>query len=448
MPRVSLENVCVEFPIYGRQEFSLRNAIAQRAIGGAIERDVRQKDRVIVRALSDVNLQLEDGDRLGLVGHNGSGKSTLLKVISGIYEPVRGNITVAGRITPLFDMMPGLDVEDTGYENIITSGMLLGMTREQVIAKIPEIEEVSELGDYLSLPVRTYSAGMSTRLGFALVTALDPDVLIMDEGFGAADLRFTKRTAERMNDFIGRSRVLVLATHSDAMLQSICNKAALMKEGRILSVGPVEQIFEEYHIMVYGQRSKPSETAAASPSPMPVYSDESIAEVGLADRLSRTTGAVRFSRIVARDHKGSPCWSFPPGATISVEFNFVSHVEVSGLSAVFRLLSEQDGSQQILTDFIEVVSAEPVPVGATGAATFVLPNNRLRPGKLRIYASLVDANNTIGFDVADANVALPELTIEAPASKSEGYLAGMVSVDHKFECSIAAGAQMPLLIDD
>ena len=216
MARVILENVRVDFPIYGAQQRSLRTAIVQRATGGLIHREGRHKERVVVRALSDVSLRLEEGDRLGLIGHNGSGKSTLLKVIAGIYEPIVGTRMVEGRVTPLFDMMPGLDPEDNGYENILTSGMLLGMSRDQVESKIPEIEEFCELGEYLALPVRTYSAGMIMRLGFALVTALEPGVLLMDEGFGTGDLRFTERATKRMDEFMGRSRIIVLASHSDA----------------------------------------------------------------------------------------------------------------------------------------------------------------------------------------------------------------------------------------
>jgi ABC-type polysaccharide/polyol phosphate transport system ATPase subunit len=243
---VILENVNVDFPIYGAQQRSLHKAIFKRATGGSIERDGRNQDRVTVKALSDISLTLHDGDRLGLIGHNGSGKSTLLKLIAGIYQPVSGHIKVDGRVTPLFDAMPGLDGEDSGYENIITSGMLIGMTREQIEAKIPEIEEFCELGEYLSLPVRTYSTGMTMRLGFALVTALDPGVLLMDEGFGTGDLRFAERAQERMNDFIGRSRIVVLASHSDATIRSMCNKAVMMESGRIVAIGPVDDICDQY----------------------------------------------------------------------------------------------------------------------------------------------------------------------------------------------------------
>jgi ABC-type polysaccharide/polyol phosphate transport system ATPase subunit len=430
MTRVSLENVCVEFPIYGTQQLSLRSAIAQRAIGGMIERDSRHKNGVIVKALTDINLKLEDGDRLGLVGHNGSGKSTLLKVIAGIYEPVQGRLAVNGRVTPLFDMMPGLDVDDSGYENIMTSGMLLGMSREEIINKIPEIEEVSELGEYLRFPVRTYSAGMTTRLGFALVTALDPDVLVLDEGFGAADLRFTKRTAERVDELIGRSRAMVLASHSDAMLQSICNKAILMKEGRIISAGPVEQIFDEYHFMIYGPKLKAVETVESEPAaPRPVFSEETIKDVGLENRIARTTGAARFTRFVLRDAGGSIRWSFQPGEDVTFVCDYETQEDVSGLSVILRLLSEQDGTSQIVTDFISVASEGRLSANTSGHAEFTLKNLPLRPGMFKVYASLADRDNTIGFDVLDENVSLPALVVAQPEPKPQGYLAGLVSID-------------------
>jgi ABC-type polysaccharide/polyol phosphate transport system ATPase subunit len=252
MATVVLENVRVDFPIYGSQ-CSFRKVLFERATGGGlIRRSGRRHDHVLVKALDDVSLRLEDGDRLGLVGHNGAGKSTLLKVVAGVYEPIGGRVFAEGKITPLFDTMPGLDGEDTGYENIVTAGLLLGMTRDEIENKIPEIEEFSELGEYLSLPVRTYSAGMTTRLGFALATAMDPGILLMDEGIGAGDARFAERATVRMKDFIGRSRIMILASHSDQLIAANCNRAAFMSGGRIISLGSPKEILEEYHHWVHG----------------------------------------------------------------------------------------------------------------------------------------------------------------------------------------------------
>jgi ABC-type polysaccharide/polyol phosphate transport system ATPase subunit len=259
MAALILQDVHVDFPIYGSHR-SLRKVLFERATGGFIQRG-RKQDRVVVKALNGVSLTLKDGDRLGLIGHNGAGKSTILRVMAGVYQPVSGQVFAEGRITPLFDTMPGLDGEDTGYENIITAGLLLGMTREEIERRIPEIEEFSELGEYLSLPVRTYSSGMVTRLGFSVATAIEPGILLMDEGIGMGDARFTERATQRMNDFIGRSRIMVLASHSEGMLRATCNVAALMQAGRLLKFGGVQEVLDQYYALVHA-----APTVAAPPA--------------------------------------------------------------------------------------------------------------------------------------------------------------------------------------
>jgi ABC-type polysaccharide/polyol phosphate transport system ATPase subunit len=251
MTSILLEDVSVDFPIYGAER-SFRKVLFERATGGLVQRDGRKLDRIVVKALTDISLSLTEGDRLGLVGHNGAGKSTLLRVMAGAYAPVKGRITVEGKITPLFDVLPGLDGEDTGYQNIITAGLFFGMSRREIEAIVPDIEEFSELGEYLNLPVRTYSSGMMMRLGFAFATAMHPGILLMDEGIGAGDARFAERAVKRMEEFIGRSRIVVLASHANEMIKSLCNKAALMQSGRILAIGPVKDILAQYHELIHG----------------------------------------------------------------------------------------------------------------------------------------------------------------------------------------------------
>jgi ABC-type polysaccharide/polyol phosphate transport system ATPase subunit len=257
MASVLLDNIRVDFPIYATQR-NLRTVILQRATGGLIRRQGKNQNRVVITALAGVSLTLKDGDRVGLIGHNGSGKSTLLKVLAGIYEPIEGRLVVDGTVTPLFDMMPGLDPEDNAYENIITAGLLLGMSRDEIEQRIPQIEELSELGEYLSLPVRTYSTGMVLRLGFSLVTSLEPGILLMDEGFGTGDARFAKRAQERLDEFVGRSRILVMASHSDTTIRSNCNKAVLLQEGRIIAIGSVDEVLDKYDEMVRNAVQKTS----------------------------------------------------------------------------------------------------------------------------------------------------------------------------------------------
>jgi ABC-type polysaccharide/polyol phosphate transport system ATPase subunit len=232
--RIALDNVTVDFKLYGAN-YSLRQTLFGRTGGRIRQEGERRKRRVIIRALEDVSFELDDGDRLGLVGHNGSGKTTLLKVLAGIYTPDLGTVAVGGKVSPLFTAAPGLDADDSGFENIRTCGMLLGMTRDEINSKFSDIAEFSELGDYLALPVRTYSAGMLTRLCFAIATAIDPD-----------DNRFTQRANGRLDAMISRTRILVLASHSDLMLKDMCNRALLLEKGRAIAIGPVDEILKIY----------------------------------------------------------------------------------------------------------------------------------------------------------------------------------------------------------
>ena len=240
-------NLKIDFPIYGSSHRSLRQTLFART-GGLIrhERTGRQK-RIVVRALDDISFTLRNGDRLGLIGHNGAGKSTLLKVIAGVYTPDAGSIRIEGRVSPLFNSAPGLDPDDNGYENIKTCGMFLGMSSEEIDRKLLDIVDFCELGEYLDLPVRTYSTGMVARLGFAIATAIEPDILLLDEGLGAGDARFAARAEARMQSLIQRTRILVLASHSDALIKSMCNRAILLEKGRLIAIGPVDEIISRYH---------------------------------------------------------------------------------------------------------------------------------------------------------------------------------------------------------
>jgi ABC-type polysaccharide/polyol phosphate transport system ATPase subunit len=440
MARVRLEDVHVDFPIYGAQR-SLRSAIFRRATGGTIQRQGKHQERVLVRALNGVSLALEDGDRLGLMGHNGSGKSTLLKVMAGIYVPIAGRMTVEGRVTPLLDMMPGLDPDDTGYENILTAGMLLGMSREQIEQKIPEIEEFSALGEYLSLPVRTYSAGMTLRLGFSLVTAIEPGILLMDEGFSTGDLRFTERATERMQDFFSRSRIIVLATHSENLLVTMCNKAALMQEGQILALGTPDEVINDYHAMVHarvastgkksdvsGQASGPAENKELRQS---VYNEESIREVGLTDRLARCSGAVRFTKAVARDPQGRTRWKYQPGETVTFRFDYEVLRPIADMRFLFRLYLPSSGitGQHIITEIQEMLSTDAMAAGQVGALELTLPEIALLPNQLRLYVWLGAKLQQISYDVLDANVDLPPLHIVAATQDRKVH--GVVQVKHE-----------------
>ncbi|UGT59432.1 ABC transporter ATP-binding protein [Nocardia asteroides] len=243
--RVSIEThqAWVEFPIFDAKSRSLKKAFLGKA-GGAIGRN--QSDVVVVEALRDITLSLKEGDRIGLVGHNGAGKSTLLRLLSGIYEPSRGSARIRGRVAPVFDLGVGMDPEISGYENIVIRGLFLGQTRKQMMAKIDEIADFTELGEYLSMPLRTYSTGMRVRLAMGVVTSIDPEILLLDEGIGAVDAEFMKKARKRLQELVSRSGILVFASHSNEFLAQLCDSALWIDHGRIRQHGGIEEVVRAY----------------------------------------------------------------------------------------------------------------------------------------------------------------------------------------------------------
>jgi ABC-type polysaccharide/polyol phosphate transport system ATPase subunit len=258
---IVLKDVVAEFPIYGSQA-SLRNVLFGRVVGGVLRRQSDAGKRVVVRALDSVSLTIKHGDQIGIIGHNGAGKSTMLRVLAGIYEPSQGTVSISGRVSPLFNTSPGLDLDDTGYENVVTCGLLLGMTRDEIERKLPEIEEFSELSGYLALPARTYSNGMLVRLGFAIATAIDPEILLLDEQLGAGDARFAMHAAKRVKALIDRSSIMVLASHSAELIGQMCNRAILVDHGRVVADGSTRGVLELYSRMNEEERTETIPPAA------------------------------------------------------------------------------------------------------------------------------------------------------------------------------------------
>ncbi len=233
----------MEFPIFDAKSRSLKKAFLGKA-GGAIGRN--ESNVVVIEALRDITLSLKEGDRVGLVGHNGAGKSTLLRLLSGIYEPTRGSSYIQGRVAPVFDLGVGMDPEISGYENIIIRGMFLGQTRKQMQAKVDEIADFTELGEYLSMPLRTYSTGMRVRLAMGVVTSIDPEILLLDEGIGAVDAEFMKKARIRLQQLVERSGMLVFASHSNEFVARLCNTAMWIDHGTIKMSGGIEDVVRAY----------------------------------------------------------------------------------------------------------------------------------------------------------------------------------------------------------
>ena len=241
--RVDTWGAGVDFPIFDGKTRSLKKSVLGKA-GGVM--GANASNVVVVEALKDIDLHLQHGDRVGLVGHNGAGKSTLLRLLSGIYEPTKGSCRISGRVAPVFDLGVGMDPEISGYENIIIRGMFLGMSRREMLKKVDEIAEFTELGDYLKMPLRTYSTGMRVRVSLGVVTSIDPEILILDEGIGAVDADFMRKARIRLQELVKRSGILVFASHSNEFLAQLCDRALWIDRGEIRMDGGIEEVVGAY----------------------------------------------------------------------------------------------------------------------------------------------------------------------------------------------------------
>ena len=243
MARMVADGVSVDFPLYHGSSRSLKKTVFAAAAGRLGED--RQR-RTVVQALRDISFTLRSGDRLGLVGTNGAGKTTLLRALAGIYEPVCGRVTVDGSLNALLDTQFGMNPELTGRENILLRGLYNGLSKPAIARLEDDVQEFAELGEFLDLPVRFYSSGMVIRLGFALATAINPQVLLMDEWFMAGDMRFLAKAMGRLENVVHGSEILVLSSHQNQAVRSWCSRVIWLDHGRIRADGPVDEIMDMY----------------------------------------------------------------------------------------------------------------------------------------------------------------------------------------------------------
>ena len=242
--RVTLTNVHLDMPIFDISAQSLKKRVLRMGRRNRIAED--NTGVIIVKAIDDLSLTLESGDRLGLIGHNGAGKSTLLRVMAGIYPPTAGTVDVQGKTVPLLDIALGMDDQSTGRQNIRLRGLLLGMTDAEIRRKTDEIADFTELGDYLDLPLRTYSSGMRVRLAFAISTAVEADILLLDEVLGVGDVSFQEKANRRLQELHDRAEIVVLAIHSADVIRKTCNKVLWMERGRLRMLGAVDEVLDAY----------------------------------------------------------------------------------------------------------------------------------------------------------------------------------------------------------
>ncbi|HEX4590562.1 MAG TPA: ABC transporter ATP-binding protein [Gemmataceae bacterium] len=244
MVEIDLDGVCLDFKVRRFKHLTLKEFL----VCGLFK---REKNPVMhVHALRDVSLHVAEGERLGIIGHNGAGKSTLLKLLAGIYTPSRGSRAVRGRISSLFDITLGFEHDASGWENIYYRGYLQGETPRSINAKVKAIAEFTELGEFLDMPVRYYSAGMMIRLAFAIATASEPEILIVDEVLSVGDLSFQQKASRRIRELMAQARLMVIVSHDLNSLQNLCTRIAWLDHGTLRQIGPPAETVAAYQAHV------------------------------------------------------------------------------------------------------------------------------------------------------------------------------------------------------
>jgi ABC-type polysaccharide/polyol phosphate transport system ATPase subunit len=238
---IQLDQVSVKFKIYHNPSPSLKDAVVNWFTGNKKLNDFRE-----FFALHEINLKINPGDRVGLIGLNGAGKSTLLKTISGIYKPHQGRISIKGRITPLMELGAGFDLEQTGRKNIYLNGALLGFSPAVMKDKEREISEFSELDDFLDLPVKYYSSGMYGRLAFSIATMTEPEILMIDEVFATGDGHFVEKSTQRIQQMVETSSILIVVSHNIDQIRRLCNRVILLDNGNVVNDGDPDIVIEQY----------------------------------------------------------------------------------------------------------------------------------------------------------------------------------------------------------
>ncbi|HUG93326.1 MAG TPA: ABC transporter ATP-binding protein [Planctomycetaceae bacterium] len=257
MASIELENVGLVFRVRRQRRIPLKEYVLQRMFRSSINPIVE------VRSLQNVSLRIGEGERVGIIGHNGAGKSTLLKVLAGVYPPTSGRRTVEGAISSVFDFALGFEPHASGRENIRYRGYLQGETPRSIRAKLDSIIEFSELGEFIDTPVRFYSAGMRLRLGFSIATAIEPEILLVDECLSAGDLAFRKKAQQRMRETMDRARLIVMVSHDLEVIRGFCGRVIWMEQGRIRQDGLAADVIEAYWSS--SGKSRPASDAGTLP---------------------------------------------------------------------------------------------------------------------------------------------------------------------------------------
>ncbi len=401
---ISVRNLGKEYRIKasGRKRYhTLRDDLIE-TVQNLLQGKLGQSPTESFWAIQDINFEVYPGEVVGIIGRNGAGKSTLLKVLSRVTQPTQGEAILYGRVASLLEVGTGFHPELTGRENIFMSGAVLGMQRSEIRQQFDEIVAFAEVEKFLDTPVKRYSSGMYVRLAFAVAAHLNPEILIVDEVLAVGDAAFQRKCLGRMQDVAGAGRTVLFVSHNMQAVRALCSRAILLEQGRVVADNKTEAV-----ISLYTRNAKEHKLDANS---------------GLGDRLSRTSGAVRFTQIAMQNRDGHEQWDFTMGETLSLQLSYQAFEEVPNLC--FYLAFNSSLSQEVVTTFKEVISQTPLKQGETGTIHLELPDISLRPNEYSLYIFLGNLDCNIPYDVLDQNVSLPYLIIhssEMDNHKTAGY---------------------------
>lgn len=240
-PAIIVDNVSMKFNLSKEKVDSLKDYIIK-----SIKKEIKYNE---FWALQNVSFTVEKGDRVGILGLNGAGKSTLLKVIAGVFKPTEGSVTKHGKMVPLLELGAGFDQQYTGKENIYLYGAMLGYSKEFIDEKYDEIVKFSELKDFIDVPIKNYSSGMKSRLGFSIATVVSPKIMILDEVLSVGDAKFRKKSEKKVLSMFDSGVTVLFVSHSLAQVQRICNKAMILEKGKLIAYGDIDTISKQYEKM-------------------------------------------------------------------------------------------------------------------------------------------------------------------------------------------------------
>lgn len=372
---IKIENVSVRYRV-PRERITTFKEYAIRWLQGQVKHEV-------FWALKDVTLTVESGEIFGIIGQNGAGKSTLLKLIARVLRPNLGRVRVRGRVAPLLEIGAGFHPELTGRENIYLNGAMLGFTRREMDARFERIVDFAELGDFIDAPLRTYSTGMWARLGFAVATDVEPDILIIDEILAVGDAAFQHKSTRRIDSFRERGTTILLVSHNMDMVEKLCSRAAWLDHGKVVAIDSAKSVVDRY----LGRVRQEESSLLSQEQPIPE-----------GKRWGSRKIEVSRVRILNSDHQ--PQAVFSTGDELLLEMEYATRREVQ--SPVFGIAIHRADGVHITGPNTGFAGVETGKVDGKGRVTYTIPYLPLLEGEYNFSVAIVDRDDTELFDYHDA----------------------------------------------